>query len=102
MTRELVLEKRNTKGPTFLSKIGMKMWIDFTSVSEWEYAKGPRWKRVDAMSMGIFSDIKRQLTPQSVVESRRISNSFELSLKPASMKKLDEKPPRKSDNTVFP
>ena len=29
-------------------------------------------------SMGIFSDAKGQLTPQYVVESRRISNSSEL------------------------
>ena len=42
-------------------------------------------------SMGIFSEAKGQLTPQSVVGSCRISNSFELScmpLLPASMKRI--------------
>ena len=41
--------------------------------------------------MRIFSDTKGQLTPQSVVGSPRISNSFELScmaLLPASMKRF--------------
>ena len=42
-------------------------------------------------SMGIFTDAQGQLTPQSLVRSSRISNSFELlwmfSL-PASMKKI--------------
>ena len=42
-------------------------------------------------SMRIFSDAKGQLTPQSVVKTRRISSSFELScmsLLPASMKMI--------------
>ena len=42
-------------------------------------------------SMGDFSDAKGQLTPQSVVESRQISNSSELSCMsslPASMKRI--------------
>ena len=43
-------------------------------------------------SMGIFPDAQGQLTPQSLVRSGRISNSFEMlwmfSL-PASMKKID-------------
>ena len=45
-------------------------------------------------SMGIFPDAQRQLTPQSLVRSGRISNSFELlwmSLLPASMKKIRSK-----------
>ena len=45
-------------------------------------------------SMGIFPDAQGQLTPQSLVRSGRISNSFEmlcmLSL-PASMKKIQSK-----------
>ena len=45
-------------------------------------------------SMGIFSDAQGQLTPQSLVQSRRISNSSEMlwmfSL-PASMKKIRSK-----------
>ena len=42
-------------------------------------------------SMGIFPDAKGQLTPQSLVRSGRISNSYEMlwmSLLPASMKKI--------------
>ena len=52
-------------------------------------------------SMGIFSDVQGQLTPQSVVQSVQNSNSSEpsyMSLLPASM---DEKQPRKSGDTVF-
>ena len=55
-------------------------------------------------AMGIFSDAQRQLTPQTVVGSGRISNSSKLSCMsslPASMKGLDENQPRKSGNTVF-
>ena len=42
-------------------------------------------------SMGIFPDAQGQLTPQSLVRSGRISNSFEIlwmSSLPASMKKI--------------
>ena len=42
-------------------------------------------------SMGIFTDAQGQLTPQSLVQSGRISNSSEMlwmSLLPASMKKI--------------
>ena len=42
-------------------------------------------------SMGIFPDAQGQLTPQSLVRSGRISNSFEMlwmSSLPASMKKI--------------
>ena len=42
-------------------------------------------------SMGIFSDAQGQLTPQSLVQSSRISNSSEILwmfLLPASMKKI--------------
>ena len=42
-------------------------------------------------SMGIFPDAQGQLTPQSLVRSGRISNSFEMLwvfLSPASMKKI--------------
>ena len=42
-------------------------------------------------SMGIFSDAQGQLTPQSLVQSSRISNSSEMLwmfLLPASMKKI--------------
>ena len=45
-------------------------------------------------SMEIFSDAQRQLTPQSLVRSGRISNSFEklyISLLPASMKTIRPK-----------
>ena len=45
-------------------------------------------------SMGIFPDAQGQLTPQSLVRSRRISNSFEMSWMfslPASMKKIQLK-----------
>ena len=45
-------------------------------------------------SMGIFPDAQGQLTPQSLVRSGRISNSFEIlwmSLLPASMKKIRSK-----------
>ena len=45
-------------------------------------------------SMGFFSDAQRQLTPQSVVESDRISNSPEilwLSSLPARIKKIRSK-----------
>ena len=45
-------------------------------------------------SMGIFPDAQGQLTPQSLVRSGRISNSFEilwLSSLPASMKKIQSK-----------
>ena len=45
-------------------------------------------------SMGIFPDAQGQLTPQSLVRSGRISNSFEMlwmSLLPASMKKIRSK-----------
>ena len=45
-------------------------------------------------SMGIFTDVQGQLTPQSLVRSGRISNSFEtlwMSLLPASMKKIRSK-----------
>ena len=45
-------------------------------------------------SMGIFSDAQGQLTPQSLVENGRNSNSFGilwLSLLPASMKKIQSK-----------
>ena len=55
--------------------------------------------------MGIFSDIQGQLTLQAVVQSGRNSNSSELSCMsplPASIKKTDEKQPRKSGDTVFP
>ena len=41
--------------------------------------------------MGIFPDAQRQLTPQSLVRSGRISNSSEMlwfSLLPAKMKRL--------------
>ena len=42
-------------------------------------------------TMGIFSDAQGQITPQSIVESSRISNSSKilwLSLLPAKMKKI--------------
>ena len=45
-------------------------------------------------SMGIFPDAQGQLTPQSLVRSGRISNSFEIlwmSSLPASMKKIRSK-----------
>ena len=45
-------------------------------------------------SMGIFPDAKGQLTPQSLVRSGQISNSFEtlcLSLSPAKMKNIQSK-----------
>ena len=45
-------------------------------------------------SMGIFPDAQGQLTPQSLVRSGRISNSFEMlwmSSSPASMKKIRSK-----------
>ena len=45
-------------------------------------------------SMGIFPDAQGQLTPQSLVRSGRISNSFEMlwmSSLPASMKKIRSK-----------
>ena len=45
-------------------------------------------------SMGIFLDTQRQLTPQSLVQSSRISDSSEMlwmSLLPASMKKIQSK-----------
>ena len=45
-------------------------------------------------SMGIFPDAQGQLTPQSLVRSGRISNSFEMLwmfLLPASMKKIQSK-----------
>ena len=45
-------------------------------------------------SMGIFPDAQGQLTPQSLVRSGRISNSFEMlwmSMLPASMKKIRSK-----------
>ena len=45
-------------------------------------------------SMGIFSNAQGQLTPQSMVESGRNSNSSEilwLSSLPASMKKIQSK-----------
>ena len=45
-------------------------------------------------SMGIFPDAQGQLTPQSLVRSGRISNSFEMlwmSSLPASMKKIQSK-----------
>ena len=45
-------------------------------------------------SMGIFPDAQGQLTPQSLVRSGRISNSFEMLWKfslPASMKKIRSK-----------
>ena len=44
--------------------------------------------------MGIFPDAQGQLTPQSLVRSGRISNSFEIlwmSSLPASMKKIRSK-----------
>ena len=55
--------------------------------------------------MGFFSDAQGQPTPQSMVGSRQISNSFKLlciSSLPASMKESDQKLSRKCDNTVFP
>ena len=45
-------------------------------------------------SMGIFPDAQGQLTPQALVRSGRISNSFEMlwiSLLPASIKKIRSK-----------
>ena len=39
-------------------------------------------------SMGIFPDAQGQLTPQSLVRSGQISNSSEMFLLPASMKKI--------------
>ena len=42
-------------------------------------------------SIGIFPDAQGQLTPQSLVRSGRISNSSELFLLPASMKKIRSK-----------
>ena len=45
----------------------------------------------DYKSMGIFPDAQGQLTPQSLVRSSQISNSFEMLwmfLLPASMKKI--------------
>ena len=45
-------------------------------------------------SMGIFPDAQGQLTPQSLVQSGRISNSYEMlwmSSLPASMKKIRSK-----------
>ena len=54
--------------------------------------------------MGIFSDTQGQLTPQSVVGTGQISNSSEfscISLLSASMKRKDEKQPRKSGDTVY-
>ena len=44
--------------------------------------------------MGIFTDAQGKLTPQSLVQSGRISNSSEMlwmSLLPASMKKIRSK-----------
>ena len=44
--------------------------------------------------MGIFTDTQGQLTPQSLVQSGRISNSSEMlrmSLLPASMKQIGSK-----------
>ena len=55
--------------------------------------------------MGIFLVAQRQLTPQSLVESGRISNSsgiLWLSLLSASMKKIRSKNRRKSANKIFP
>ena len=56
--------------------------------------------------IGIFSDFQGQLTPQSVVQSSRNSNSSELSCMsslPASMKRIrQKKQPRKSGDTIFP
>ena len=46
------------------------------------------------MSMGIFTDAQGQLTPQSLVRSGRISNSFEMTLMsplPARIKKIHSK-----------
>ena len=42
-------------------------------------------------SMGIFPDAQGQLTTQSLVRSGRILNSLEMSLLPASMKKIRSK-----------
>ena len=42
-------------------------------------------------SKGIFPDAQGQLTPQSLVRSGRISNSSEMFLLPASMKKIRSK-----------
>ena len=54
--------------------------------------------------MGIFSDFQGQLTLHSVVLSSRNSNLSELSCMSslsASMKRIDEKQPRKSGDTIF-
>ena len=55
--------------------------------------------------MGIFSDVQGQLTPQSVVQSGRNSNSSEVSCMsslPASIKRIGwKKSLRKSGDTVF-
>ena len=56
-------------------------------------------------SMGIFSDAKGQLTPQSVVETRQISNSSKLScmsLLPAIMKRIGSKTADKKWQHRFP
>ena len=55
--------------------------------------------------MGIFSDAQGQLTPQSLVQSSRYSNSSRilwLSSLPASMKKSRSKMKALDRNEIFP
>ena len=70
------------------------MYVIITCKYEKDPMKNSRKKRRLRLShykpMGIFSDVQGQLTPQSVVQSGRNSNSSELlcmSLLPASMKR---------------
>ena len=56
-------------------------------------------------SMGNVLDAQRQLTPKSVVQSGRNLNLFKIlcmSLLPASIKRSDQKQPRKGGDTIFP
>ena len=88
----VVVSGRNLNSSKFLcmSSLPARMRVIESKMKELECSHDfSRYK-----SMGIFPDAQAQLTPQSLVRSGRISNSFEMlwmSLFPASMKKIQSK-----------
>ena len=93
ITLELVVVSgRNLKSYKFscMSSLPGRMRMIESKMKELECSQDfPYYK-----SMGIFPDAQGQLTPQSLVRSNRISNSFEMLWMfalPASMKKIRSK-----------
>ena len=80
----------NSSKPLCMSSLPARMRMIESKMKELECSQDYSLYK----SMGIFPDAQGQLTPQSLVRSGRISNSFEMLcmfLLPASMKKIQSK-----------